>query len=372
MENTTVYSPMKSVFYQILRNALWQKGEIPQSINPEVFAEIWQMAKEQSVSGLVAEAMVRNNVKTNPQITMKLLINQKKHLNLYAVMQKTLWNLTDVLNEINAEYVVFKGQLLAMLYPIPALRTAGDIDFYVPEKDFDLVFKRLSDKLKVKKAGLETEKHLNFYLNGVDCEMHHRLETFGCSSHQRYFDNLIDVNVKCAQSIKVGDSTVKILSVENNILLVFKHLFNHLMVEGVGLRQVCDLALLLDGMYGKYNPESLMTNMKKIGYHRAFRAMCALLVDELGLDANKCPCRITAYDRWWAKRLLNEIEKRGNFGKYNRKHTTPGVAKSIETAGIAFSHFMKFLPLAPNEILHLIPQRIIITLNKYRNKNNYG
>lgn len=363
---------MKALFYKILRNELWQKEELPRQIAPQMFVRILQMAREQSVAGLIADAMIRNNIKTSAEITMQLLVEQTQHEKVFALMKLTLKQLSEVLNELNANYVVFKGLTMAILYKTPAMRTAGDIDFYVPEKDFDLVFKRLSDKLKVKKAGLETEKHLNFYLNGVDCEMHHRLETFGCSSHQRYFDNLIDVNVKCAQSIKVGDSTVKILSVENNILLVFKHLFNHLMVEGVGLRQVCDLALLLDGMYGKYNPESLMTNMKKIGYHRAFRAMCALLVDELGLDANKCPCRITAYDRWWAKRLLHEIEKRGNFGKYNRKHTTPGVAKSIETAGIAFSHFMKFLPLAPNEILHLIPQRIIITLNKYRNSNNYG
>lgn len=366
MENTTVYSPMKSVFYQILRNALWQKGDIPQSINPEVFAEIWQMAKEQCVSGLIAEAMLRNNVKTNTEFTMDLLIEQQQHEKTYEIMQQTLSELTQVLNESDAEYVVFKGQTLAMLYPAPSMRTAGDIDFYVTEKGFSHTLQILNERLNIQLTDDDSEKHLNFYLNGIDCEMHHRLETFGSAKHQQYFDSQIDKDVAQAKLQTVGNAVVKTLSMEETILLVFKHLYNHLIIEGVGLRQVCDLAILLDKYHGKYDADLLKLHLKRIGYWKAFKSMTALLVCVLGLDTDKCPFKLEKCNYWWAKRLLHEIEKRGNFGRYNRKTSKPGVAKSLETARIAFGHFMKFLPLAPSETLHLIPQRIKITLDKYR------
>ncbi len=358
---------MKELFYQILRNALWLKGEMPESIDPIVFADIWQMAQEHCVSGLVIESMIRNNVKTNTQYTMKMLVEKQQHENFFKKFNKVAGELAEILNTAQIDYVIFKGQTLAVYYPEPAMRRPGDIDFYVSKKDFPRAVKIFTEHPEIKRGSEDTEKHLDFYLKGIDCEMHHRTETFGNPRHQRYFDNLIEQSMSRAGTIHLGDKEIKTLPTIETIILIFKHLYNHLIIEGVGLRQVCDLAILLHTFSGKYDTKLFQLHLKRIGYLKAFRAMAALLVTKLGLPAEDVPVILKKSDYVWGNRLLKEIERRGNFGKYHRKNMAPGIAKSMETAEIAFKHFIKFFPLAPNEMLHLIPQRIKITLGKYTN-----
>ena len=63
---------------------------------------------------------------------------------------------------------------------------------------------------------------------------------------------------------------------------------------------------------------------------------------------------------------MDVVLKRGNFGKYNRKYAKSGFKKSMETAKIAMGHCFTFLPLAPSDILPLIPKRISITIHEKR------
>lgn len=161
-----------------------------------------------------------------------------------------------------------------------------------------------------------------------------------------------------------NETEVSVLPPTEDLIVVFKHWFNHLLVEGVGLRQTLDLAVLLTAYRDKINVGRLMTALDGIGYMKAFRAMLAMMRRYLGLDwfdnffvYNRC-------DERYADKLMAAVMESGNFGRKAYRNHTTGKKRSMETATRALRHCVKFFWLAPKDIICLIPRRIGITLKQ--------
>lgn len=353
-------------FLQLLRDALWHTGLSRQAMEVSDYQAVMQLAKQQAVPALVADALVRNDFQTNDDCSMATMAAIVRHQRKYKKMNEDLLVLTRVLHEAQIPYVVFKGQVVAALYPHPALRSTGDIDFYVPRSHFMRAVNVIHKRLNVVIDADKLDKHFSFSYRGTRFEMHHRIETFGYKGHQHRFDRLIDKEMaEHAAYREVAGEKVAVLCPLADLVVVFKHLFNHLLVEGVGMRQVCDLAILLHAYRGQYDAVELESYLYQMGYLRAFKAMGTLLVRHLSLPAEDFPFPLEKRWNRWADLLMQEVMACGNFGRAGRKEQHDGKAKSIETARIAMRHCLTYLPLAPFDIACLIPRRIGITLRKY-------
>ena len=265
----------------------------------------------------------------------------------------------------NEEYIVFKGQTVGCYYPDPMLRTSGDIDFYVTPKDYGRAEQLLMEAYGVELGNDRLDMHDSFKADGVVYELHFRMETFGSGKHQRYYDRLIEEQVARKDcSVEIYDTDVLTLPPTLNVIQVFKHLFHHLLIEGVGMRQVCDLTMLISATHKEIDWDELGKHLKKIGYYKAFLALGALMINHIGLPSERFG--FADWERYakWGDKILSNVFERGNFGRFNRKHTNPGIKKSIETARIAMGHCLTFLPLASSDIIPLIPKRIAISLGK--------
>ena len=162
-----------------------------------------------------------------------------------------------------------------------------------------------------------------------------------------------------------GEETeVCVLPPEEDLIVVFKHWFNHLLVEGVGLRQTLDLAVLLNAYRDKMNVGRLMTALDGIGYMKAFRAMLAMMKRYFGLEWLDSNFVLGCRDERYADKLMAAVMESGNFGRKAYRNHTTGKKKSMETATRALRHCVTFLRLAPKDIICLIPRRIGITLKQ--------
>ena len=353
------------LFFQLLKNELWRSGEVPERLSEKEFEQVYTVAREQTVLGLVCNAIIRNDVLTGDDNAMRVMAVKVNHERRAGKMENALHVLISCLHEHHMNYVVFKGQTLAALYPTPIMRTLGDIDFYYEFADEERVRQAIENTMGVQIHLSDLDKHHAFEYDGIRFEMHYRLETFGSSRHQHYFDDLVKQSIKHIEEVQINGVNVRILPPMMNIILCFKHLFNHFLIEGVGLRQLCDMAMLLHHYHGKIDVNELEHHLSKIGYLKAFKAVGALTVKYLGLPVEEFPLELTERDYGWADKMLDEVMKRGNFGKYHRREMRPGTAKSLETAQIAFGHCARFLPLAIWDILCLIPRRTAVSIKKY-------
>ena len=159
------------------------------------------------------------------------------------------------------------------------------------------------------------------------------------------------------------------LSQVEDIITVFKHMFNHLLVEGVGLRQVVDVAVLLNDYQDAVDAESLRERLSMIGYIKAFDATVAMLNDFLGLPCASRYAGLTERNSQWGRKMMGFVLTSGNFGRNAYKNKSAGLARSGETAGRAFHHIFSLAPLIPSETPGIIARHTALTLRKYFGKS---
>ena len=338
--------------------------------------ELIRLAKEHTVLGIVANAVCNDGLYLTvsheqeclrKQTVLGLMQYHMLHQKQYQQFERTISAFADLMNKHQIPYVIFKGMAVTQFYPSPHSRTMGDVDFYVPVSDFDKAVGIIESELKVTIEKDEIDKHFCFDYHGIRFEMHYQIETFGNAKHQKYFNLLIDTLLSSTSSFKANSKEVAMLPPLGDLIVVFKHWFNHLLIEGVGLRQTLDLLVLLNAYQDKIDFLLLQKHLKAIGYWKAFKAMVAMMEKRFGLVCANSYCHLESSDYTYGDMLLREVLSSGNFGRMAYKNHSQGGKKSMETAQRALGHCLKFFRLAPWDICCLLPKRIMITFKRRNN-----
>lgn len=342
----------------------------------EELDEITVFAKAHAVEGLLADAVLEGRVELKSsteqairkkRLVMELAMVRSQHMTIKKQFDNVLAEVVLLLQKENIDFVVFKGPAVASFYSCPSARTMGDIDFYVPDWDYDRALALFESTLGVTVERCDVDKHDSFSYKGIRFEMHYQMETFGSRKHQKYFSNLVD------ESIKDGDLRyfmltdgvrVPMLCLEIDLILVFKHMFNHLIGEGVGLRQTTDVAVLIHNYASILNISDLREHLQNIGYLKAFDAMVALVGKYYNVSWDAYGDYLSSKDFRMAGMLMADIMKNGNFGRMDYKHRS-GWKKRMETTCRFFANCMKYFCLAPWEIMCLVPKRVCISLRAH-------
>ena len=149
-------------------------------------------------------------------------------------------------------------------------------------------------------------------------------------------------------SIEMDGVRIPVLEPTLNLLYTFLHLYHHFIELGVGLRQFCDVAILVRQQ--QFDKDKLKEYLKKLGFTNAFKAIGVVLVDRLGVGQDAFPYVLTDKDRKYEPSIAEIVMKRGNFGMYGRKNAVrSGIAYYWETFQIKFSHYFRFFRLSPKE-----------------------
>lgn len=327
------------------------------------------LARAHTVEGLIAGLCMDNKVevKTSPEVEemiMNLVAKDAMHRKTYTMHGLAIRELDSLMNENNIPYFIFKGTAVATHYRHPYQRTMGDVDFYIPSQDIQKAIRTIEDSWNVKVAVCDSEKHLSFNYKGILFELHYRVETFGSEKHQQLFDSMMDKVVNNTIFYDCDEGHARKLPPEEDLIVVFKHMFNHLLLEGVGLRQVVDVAVLMNSYVSKINKDSIRKHLKQLGYIRAFDATAAMLNDYLGLPCASLYAPLSDNDYRWGKRIMESVLESGNFGRSAYKNYSPGARRSVETAEHAFKHCFKLALLLPTDMPMFVIRRLAITFRK--------
>ena len=157
-------------------------------------------------------------------------------------------------------------------------------------------------------------------------------------------------------SVNINGYEVPTLAPMHNILYVFAHIFEHLILEGVGMRQFCDLYYLLTTYILSENEiRRLKEHLEKLGLDSAFTGVCSILTDYLGMPAENVPLPIKEHDHKRAPALMQNIVSRGNFGHNVKYNHESGASHGVEHLGRVVSQSYKFVGYAPSEVIWRVP-----------------
>lgn len=335
------------LFLSLLQEAIWRgQKTLPKKLTEEETAWLFNIAKQQAVSGLILDSLIRNNIIIPQRLVFEAIgvVEQVKQ-NSKRINNGVL-QLHQLMIEANSQYVIVKGQPVATYYPDALLRQSGDVDYYCDAINFPKSENAIKKIWDIVPDSHDSDYHIHFDYHGVIYEGHFALVKLYNAKKERYWQQFLEDDK--GATVTIDGIEIKTLSPTLHTLYVFLHLYSHLIKLGVGLRQFCDLAVMLHYVKNQIDHQQLQNYLKALGMEKAFRACGSILVDYLGLPEDDLGINLNNSDRRYGRKILDVVMYRGNMGHYNRYSGFTGWKHIIEASVIKFSHFVKFLPLAPD------------------------
>ena len=339
------------LFLRLVRNALWQtEEELPEELSANMAANVLRGGREQGLLGLVIEALRRNKVRMPEEQYLEMMVLLMKVKRSNEKVNEGIRRLKELFEERGIDYVVVKGQPVGAYYPDPTLRQAGDIDYYCDAKNFAKAQEAVKEAWGIEEKADEVERHVHFDYMDVTYEGHFSLVMFYNRRKDRYFNDNVNGNdnVNRSEIVCVNGMEVRTLPPTIHTVFIFIHIFVHLMEQGVGFRQFCDLAVMLHVCREEIDHDKMQEMLRTLGMVKAYRAIGCILTDYLGLPPQDLGCDLKDSDRKYTKRIIGILRYRGNMGLYNLRNGGERWRRKIELTGITLAHFAKFWRLAPD------------------------
>lgn len=313
------------VLLSLLRSALWDTA--PEPVPADVdWAEVMKLASRQTVTGLVADAVVRLPESSRPDAdTMRRLqMMRVANIRSHALLNAKLAEVLKLFRAAGIRPVLLKGQGLAANYPDPTARQCGDLDIYVGDEAYDKACTLAVEKYGVHEEDSESIKHYHLNSAGVDIEIHRLAESLpGISADRKYQKwTLHHLQQSELRKLDIGGVEVEVPPVAFDAVYILNHTWHHFINGGIGLRQVCDWVLYLHRFHKQIDAACLRKDLKDFGLETVWKRFSYIAVNHLGLPPDECPLYEVDNPRL-AMNVLQRILDEGNFGRYSKWRKKP-------------------------------------------------
>ncbi|MBO5615091.1 MAG: nucleotidyltransferase family protein [Prevotella sp.] len=327
----------ESVFFEFLRAGLWGAND-NQNHNDNLFdgvdwSEVYRLAEEQSVVGLVTAGLDSLNVPIPQEWRLQFIGATLQIEQRNKAMNEFVAKLITLLRKNDIYALLVKGQGIAQCYEKPLWRASGDVDLFLSDTNYEKAKKELIPIATSVEKEYLLIKHLGMTIDGFSVELHGTLRSRLTKRIDREIDKVQD---ECflqgeVRSWQNGRTQVFLPGPNQDVIFVFTHILHHLFIEGIGLRQICDWCRLLYCYRDKLDLRGLESRIRRMGLMSEWKAFFTLATKYLGMPeevsgfmffderSDKVDDQDSSFSKWERKadRLLDFILETGNFG-HNR------------------------------------------------------
>lgn len=358
------------IFFALLRSGMYgipiPAAELPASIN---WKEVISLAKKQVVLGIIIDSiqLLPENLRPAPPLADKLNKFALGLIQANLVIEKTVGRLVEFFNQHNIKGVLLKGQGAGRYYRQPQMRHSGDIDFYVGKQAYKKASQLCREYLRDNNTKCShNEHHFNFSMNGVPVELHHTASTIYTPARNRRFQQWTVEqleNSPARRTVLLGNVEVTLPSYDFDAIFIFYHAWRHFIMGGIGIRQLCDWAMIFHTHADDIDKEQLIEDIHRFGITEGWKLFACVAVRYLGASADKIPLYDSSYHKK-AEKIFEEIMEGGNFGYHSAAHLrTKGYQQSglrygLLKVGNVTKYFLSLFPLIPLEATFLYLNRL--------------
>ena len=278
--------------------------------------EVIDLANKHKVEGIVYLALRKSNLVSKIGEKRINLLKQKAAITGIG-QSRHISGLSTVLNKITEEnipLIVLKGLVVRDFYPQPDQRTMSDADILVHKDDVEKVKQLLIDMGYIFLEDHKASHHIALVHHKYPVvELHWNLfKRDGFSNELEHYERLI---WKRAIKVNVGETEVLSLSYEDLALHLCMHMAAHLASTGFGVRQLCDLVLLVEKKGEEIDWNSFIMKARMYGFEK-FNLIMFLLCKELFyMEVPKELEVKSVNNKKYVSALIDEIFEAGVHGK---------------------------------------------------------
>ena len=339
---------MEEKFFELLRYSIGTSDKM-RHLSDEEWQTMFEMAKKQSLIGIVFAGINRLPVEQLPPKIIKLscFALAEKIAKSNTILDQIVVAVSTKFRNAGIDNCILKGQGNARMYPAPTARTPGDIDIWL-YGDIKKIIEFARRKFPKTKACYH---HVDFgRYNGVEIEIHYRpayINNLICNGRlQRWFREMAHEQMTHRIVLQNPSAEISVPTLAFNRIFQMAHISNHVIQEGIGLRQLLDYYYLLMQGFSeeeKMNDERLL---RRFGLYHVATAVMYVLHEVFGLKQEQM---IVPMDERRGRFLLEEIMISGNFGKYDKR--LEGKRSAFEKNVLRLKRDFRFLRYFPSECL---------------------
>lgn len=356
---------LTTLFFQILQVSIGKRIQLDCSPNQYEWAQLFAMAKKQSLTGVCFSGVERLPKEQSPgeDLIMEWMGEAVKIQRRNQKLNEACQELSTYFGNKGFTTCILKGQSNRIYYPthLAPRRTPGDVDIWLfPKGSQQNSVKRTMELLNnesriVSLAYLHAELKP---LNTVAIEAHFRPTFLNEPIHnhrlQQWFG---ESKADCIMEREIADGiTIPMLKPVYNIIFQLVHIYRHLLDEGIGLRQLLDYYFLLRGTVQSLTDEQKKTIADKLsafGLSRIAGAVMYVLREVFMIEEEYM---IVPANERYGRQLLEEIMIAGNFGHYDPRLKDIGQAShdtsyQIRHAIRRFTRNTRFFMAYPSEVI---------------------
>lgn len=372
----------KKYFFKILSSYI---NEILLENNNEVnWNSIFRIANNHSLSGIVYITLQKqSNI-----LSISKDILEKEKINYFMQLQNSVnqeYEMKKLVKELSLKgiyHVLMKGYVIKNLYLDPDLRTMGDVDFLVKDKDINKVheillslgyihMKTVRAVRNYSKVGMNLEVHTSIFYDKISEDV----------DYEEYFNKAWDNVI-----LKEGNFTYE-FTLEYHFIFLIAHLAKHFYNEGCGVRMFLDIAIYLKQYKDKIDWDYFWSEIDKIKLKKFTKSVFTLCNFWFGVEFKEKVYleesfleNITEYvinSGTFGKTVENDMLNRYRREMENSKINTnlSMIFPSVDVLANEFSYLKKYKFLYPiawvNRTFRLVTTRRKTTIYKIINKSNF-
>lgn len=267
---------------------------------------VFEYAKKHSIKGIVGYICTKYELCTDEQYASAM---EAAMINCYGIQLRRdhqMKHLINLLNENSIDHVLMKGYVTREIYPVPELRSYGDIDFLIRKED-----RKKTDQLMKQ--------------SGYSC--HHNWEpVYSYKKDTEFYEihtELLDSEISDGKQIEYfkdvwnhlihRDGCTYVMNDEYHIVFLISHLAKHAAKRGAGLRMYLDIALCFEQYRYIADWNYILKQLEILELDKFFNTICNVCKEWFQVDP---PCKTISLDEKTID-LFTEVTMRGGtFGFY--------------------------------------------------------
>ena len=299
------------LFFRYIRMGLWKKEEAyPGSPLPmEEWEELFRMAHRQAVTGLLIDGVAQDTLRPDQALWDSWVAHLffLERANRYIAQRGEAW--IEKLAQAGISATVFKGASVASWYPEPWHRSHGDVDIVITDG-----WERLEAYLEQEGGTFYRSQEDEIVLeekNRLLVEFHRYWEClYNPLTHRRL--------QQICRSAQPGDK-------ELYFVCLILHIQRHILTYGVGLKQICDVAVML--RRASLDLEKVASLLHRLHAERFSRLLFGFIACHLGGVEHYPLAPVTAGKGW--ERLNKAILQEGYHSKIEQERVAGSKSRSI-------------------------------------------
>lgn len=310
-----------AAFYSLIQAGLWEKECRLGEFEVVDYNEIYKLAQEQSVVGLVTAGLEHViDVRLPKDVVLQFIGETMQIEQRNNAMNSFIGVTIEKMRAADIYTILVKGQGIAQCYERPSWRSSGDVDLLLDRYNYDKAKSYLKPLASSVGKEIVDELHLGLTIGHWEVELHGTLHSELSFRIDRQLDEIMHTifSEDLVRKWRNGATNICLPRPDEDVIFVFTHILQHFYKGGIGLRQICDWCRLLWTYRDSINLGLLESRIRKMGLMSEWRAFGTFAVDYLGMPEDAMP--FYTNKRCWnrkARGISSFIIDVGNFG-HNR------------------------------------------------------